>query len=125
MGFLSKIFAPFGGGTKPGFQAYYRTEYTSTQLEMLQMGYKENSDHEIFMPDTVWLARALRSITPVIVALAPRSGSVVVPFQSRKARQFAVGFTAAKGVSGVEAQSRHQAASLFRRRGRSLAARLF
>ena len=55
MGFLSKIFAPFGGGTKPGFQAYYRTEYTSTQLEMLQMGYKENSDHEIFMPDTVWI----------------------------------------------------------------------
>lgn len=56
MGFLSKILGPHGGGsTKPGFRAYCRTEYTSTQLEMLQMGYKENSNHEIFMPDTVWV----------------------------------------------------------------------
>ena len=55
MGFLSKIFSTFEGGTKPGFQPHCRTEYSPAQLEMLQMGYKENSAHEIFMPDTVWI----------------------------------------------------------------------
>lgn len=125
MGFLSKIFAPFGGGTKPGFQAYYRTEYTSTQLEMLQMGYKENSDHEIFMPDTVWIGPRSKVYHSCDRCLGTSFGVSGGAIPTRKARQFAVGFTAAKGVSGVEAQSRHQAASLFRRRGRSLAARLF
>ena len=124
MGFLSKIFAPFGGGTKPGFQAYYRTEYTSTQLEMLQMGYKENSDHEIFMPDTVWIgprSKVYHSCDRCLgTSFGVSGGAIPIP-ESEAVRR---GLHRCKRCE-VEAQSRHQAASLFRRRGRSLAARLF
>lgn len=58
MGFLSML---FGKKQTPTMSVSIGSElrrisYTDEQVEMLESGYKESCDHEIFSPDTVWFA---------------------------------------------------------------------